>query len=58
MLEDDNMFAELRMELKAENLNYRKSSNLQGVIMEHIDEGYAEKLHRKSVNPYSQFFIK
>lgn len=58
MLEDDNMFAELRMELKAENLNYRKSSNLQGVIMEHIDEGYAEELHRKSVNPYSQFFIK
>ena len=51
------MYAELKMELKTENLTYKKSSNLQGVIMEHIDPDYASVLHRNQQNPYSQCLI-
>lgn len=52
------MYAELKMELEGEELSYKKSSNLQGVIMENIDEEYAERLHQSSLNPYSQCLLK
>lgn len=52
------MYVELTMELEGEELNYKQSSNLQGVIMENIDENYAEELHQSSLNPYSQCLLK
>ena len=32
------MYAELQMELETKEINYRQSSNLQGVIMENISQ--------------------
>ena len=52
------MYVELKMELEGEELNYKQSSNLQGVIMENIDGRYAEKLHHCNLNPYSQCLLK
>ena len=52
------MYAELKIELEGEELNYRQSSNFQGVIMENIDEEYAEVLHQSRLNPYSQCILK
>lgn len=51
------MYAQLKMELRGENLSYRKASNLQGVIMENIDSDYACQLHSNHLNPYSQCLI-
>ncbi len=51
------MYAELRMEVESTQLDYRKSSNLQGVLMEKIDSSYAERLHESQLNPYSQFLV-
>lgn len=51
------MYAELQMEIECEQLDYRKSSNLQGVLMESIDGVYAERLHESRLNPYSQFIL-
>lgn len=50
------MLAELRLELESDcsELGYYQSSNLQGVLMQHIDCDYAEQLHMQSLNPYSQ----
>jgi CRISPR-associated endoribonuclease Cas6 len=49
------MLAELKMELDVEKqeIGYYQSSNMQGVLMEHIDSEYAEKLHHQTWNPYS-----
>ena len=52
------MYAELRMELYSDRINYQQSSNLQGVIMETIDPIYAEKMHTNRINPYSQCIVK
>lgn len=52
------MYAELKMELDNETLDYKQSSNLQGVIMEHIEEEYAEILHQSNLKPYSQCIVK
>lgn len=52
------MYAELKMELEGEDLNYKQSSNLQGVIMENINEKYAGYLHQSNLNPYSQCLLK
>lgn len=52
------MYAELKIELEGEDLNYRQSSNFQGVIMENIDDEYAEVLHQSRLNPYSQCILK
>lgn len=52
------MYAELKMELDNEILDYKQSSNLQGVIMEHIEEEYAEILHQSNLKPYSQCVVK
>ena len=48
------MYAELQMELETKEINYRQSSNLQGVIMENISPEYAARLHGNQLNPYSQ----
>ncbi len=50
------MLAEVKLILrtKEQEIGYYQSSNLQGVIMEHIDERYAETLHQRKLNPYSQ----
>lgn len=48
---------QLKMELDAGDLNYRQSSNLQGVIYENISSAYVEKLHLQKLRPYSQCII-
>lgn len=52
------MLARLEMILGGDEVNYRNSSNLQGVIMENIDSQYAELMHQLELNPYSQCLIK
>lgn len=52
------MYAELRMELDSNEINFQQSSNLQGVLMEHIPTEYALKLHGNQLNPYSQCILK
>ncbi|MBQ6583046.1 MAG: CRISPR system precrRNA processing endoribonuclease RAMP protein Cas6 [Mogibacterium sp.] len=53
--EEADMLSKLTIQLnKFEGLNYGVSSLMQGVLMEHIDPAYAEKLHEQSLNPYSQ----
>ena len=52
------MLAKLEMILEGEEIDYRNSSNLQGVLMERIDTEYAEILHEQRLNPYSQYLIK
>ncbi|MCM1326311.1 MAG: CRISPR-associated endoribonuclease Cas6 [Bacteroidales bacterium] len=53
------MLAVLRMELNSgeTGLGYYQSSNLQGVLMEQLDSGYAEQLHISRLKPYSQYII-
>lgn len=50
------MLAELTMELEADSaeFGYYQSSNLQGILMEQIDTGYAGRLHEQGRKPYSQ----
>ena len=52
------MIAKIEMQLNCDTVNYRNSSNLQGVIMENIDTGYADFLHQQGLNPYSQYVHK
>lgn len=52
------IFTQLRMELESENLNYKQSSNLQGVIYEHISSSYVDELHLQQLHPYSQCLVK
>ena len=33
------MYAQLKLELEADDIDYRKSSNLQGILMENIVYG-------------------
>lgn len=35
------MYAQLKLELEADDIDYKKSSNLQGILMENIDTEYA-----------------
>lgn len=49
------MFAELRLVLECNSLNFRHSSNLQGFIMETIASEYCNILHQQKLNPYSQY---
>lgn len=53
------MLAELRMKLESDNqdIGYYQSSNLQGVLMEHIDMDYAQFLHEQGLKPYSQYVL-
>lgn len=52
------MYAELRMELDSNKINFQQSSNLQGILMENIPSEYASKLHGNQLNPYSQCILK
>ena len=52
------MLRRICMELEGKELDYRKSSNLQGVLFEHISTGYSEKMHMQQLHPYSQYLIK
>ena len=52
------MYTELRMNLDTDEITYQQSSNMQGVLMEQIDTGYAEQLHQNHLNPYSQYLVK
>lgn len=52
------MYAELKMELDNQTLDFKQASNLQGVIMEHIEGEYAEILHQSNLKPYSQCIVK
>jgi len=51
------MLAELRMKLDADKteIGYYQSSNMQGVLMERLESGYAEKMHISGLKPYSQY---
>lgn len=49
------MYSKLQLELKGNDLSYRKSSNFHGVLMEHIDKDYADCLHENRIHPYSQY---
>lgn len=52
------VFTKMRMELEAESLDYKQSSNLQGVIYENISSMYVDRLHEQKLHPYSQCVIK
>ena len=50
------MLARLKMELEtSEDLDYKKASALQGVLLENIDKEYAGFLHQQQLHPYSQY---
>ena len=49
------MLARLRIKVESEELNYRSSSLMQGIMFEHIDADYAAFLHSQSMHPYSQY---
>lgn len=51
------MLAELRMKLESDKpeLGYYQSSNMQGVLMERLENEYAERLHEQGLKPYSQY---
>lgn len=48
----------LIIELDDEEISYKNSSNLQGVLFEHISEQYADFLHMQQRHPYSQYLYK
>ncbi len=52
------MLANLQLVLDNPEVNYRQTSNLQGVLMEQIDTEYAERLHQNTLNPYSMSVIR
>lgn len=52
------MYRSLILELDDDSIDYRKSSNLQGVLFENISTEYAEILHEQNLHPYSQYLEK
>ena len=52
------MYAKLRLELDNAEIDYKQSSNYQGIIMENVDTCYAEKFHGNQLNPYSQYLVR
>lgn len=52
------MYTQLKLELEEDEIDFKKSSNLQGVLMENIDTEYAGILHGNHLNPYSQCLIR
>lgn len=52
------MLTRLSMLLDNDDINYHKSSLLQGVLMERLDNRYVEFLHQQQMHPYSQFVEK
>lgn len=57
--EISNMLAEIRMQLETDkaDFGYYQSSNMQGILMEQLDTGYAESLHKPGLKPYSQYVL-
>lgn len=53
------MLARLRMKLGVEgtDFGYYQSSNMQGILMEQLENAYVEKLHVSGLKPYSQYVI-
>ena len=53
------MLAEIRMQLETDkaDFGYYQSSNMQGILMEQLDTGYAESLHKPGLKPYSQYVL-
>ncbi len=53
------MLAEFRMKVEADDpkFGYYQSSNMQGILMEHIETKYAELLHAQGIKPYSQSLL-
>ncbi len=53
------MLAELRMNLDVDKPEFGcyQSSNMQGILMEQIDAGYAARLHEHGLKPYSQYLL-
>lgn len=49
------MVGRLELILDSNEIDYKNSSNLHGVIMENIDSEYADVLHTQGYNPYSQY---
>ena len=52
------MLARLTLRLEANKFDYKKSSALQGVLFENIDDEYADYLHQQQLHPYSQYVYK
>lgn len=48
----------LIMQLDNDKIGYKNSSNLQGVLFEHISAEYADYLHTQQRHPYSQYIMK
>lgn len=51
------MLAQLKLELENHIVNYRMSSNLQGVIFENTASDFVEEMHKSQLHPYSQCVI-
>ncbi len=53
------MLARLRMKLRTDkaDFGYYQSSNMQGVLMERLEEAYVERLHESGLKPYSQYVM-
>lgn len=49
------MLARLSIVLDAEDVDYHKSSLLQGVLLERLDSKYVDFLHHQQMHPYSQY---
>ena len=49
------VLANLSMLLDGEGVDYRKSSVLQGALMERLDTEYVDFLHSQQMHPYSQY---
>ena len=49
------MLARLSIVLDAEDVDYHKSSLLQGVLLERLDSKYVNFLHHQQMHPYSQY---
>lgn len=52
------MYAQLQLQLSHCNFGWWKGSALQGVLFEHIDFDYADRLHTFNLHPYSQYLYK
>lgn len=53
--ERECMLSTLKLILDQENMDYHQASVLQGVMFEHMDQDYAERLHQQNLHPYSQY---
>ena len=51
----DRMLARLSMLLDTKDIDYRKASLLQGVLLERLDTNYVDFLHQQQMHPYSQY---